>query len=533
VTQDGPSSSFWTPISKPLFRNLWLASLFSNIGTWLQNVAAAWLMTSLAPSPIWVALVQTASTLPVFLLSVPAGALADLVDRRRLLLITQTWMLVAAMILSAITFGGWIGPGWLLGLTFALGIGAALNGPAWQAIVPELVSRKEINAAVVLNSIGFNLARAVGPALSGLLLAVANAGSAFFLNAVSFAGVLWVLYQWKRESPAAGFGATEEMMFGAMRAAFRYTFHAPLLQSILVRVVAFVIGASALWALLPLLAKQELASGALGYGILLGCLGTGSVLCAGLIPRIRTLISTDRQVVISTILFGTASLIIPVLHYFPLVCVCMIAAGAGWMGAMSSFNTSVQTVVPDWVRARALGIYLLVFQGCMAAGGGIWGAVGERWGVKVAIGSAGVTMLAGLITAIRFRLIETRHLDLTPAAQYSEPHITLDLEPGEGPVLVMVEYRVKLAEMEKFAQVMIEMRRVRRRDGAVRWRLFRDPTDPGRCAEIYVVESWAEHLRQTDRETVADREIREAALRFHQGPGRPIATHWISVKTSW
>ncbi len=522
--------SFWTPISKPLFRNLWLASLFSNIGTWLQNVAAAWLMTSLAPSPIWVALVQTATSLPVFLLSIPAGAMADLVDRRRLLLITQTWMLVAAMILAVITFGGWIGPWWLLGLTFALGAGAALNNPAWQAIVPELVGREEINAAVVLNSIGFNLARAVGPALSGLLLAVANAGSAFLLNAVSFAGVLWVLYEWKREPQTAGFGAAEEM-FGAMRAAFRYTFHAPLLLSILVRVVAFVIGASALWALLPLLAKQELASGSLGYGILLGCLGMGSVLGASMIPRVRERISTDRQVVLSTILFGAASLVIPFLRNFPLVCVCMLAAGCGWMGAMSSFNISVQTVVPDWVRARALGVYLLVFQGCMAAGGAIWGAVGERWGVKGAIGGAGAVMLAGLLAAVRFRLIETRHLDLTPAARYSEPHLTMELEPGEGPVLVMVEYRVNLADMEKFAKAMIAMRRVRRRDGAVRWRLFRDPTDPGRCSEVYVVESWAEHLRQMERETVADFEIREAVRRFHRGPEKPLVTHWISIKT--
>src|SRR5215204_3004167 len=326
-----------------------------------------------------VALMQTAETAPTFLLALPAGALADIVDRRRLLLFSQAWMLFAAVALAVSTLAGLTNPSVLLLLTFGLGLGAAMNAPAWQAIVPELVPREELTSAVSLNSVAFNIARALGPALGGIIVAAAGPWAVFLLNSLSFVGVILVLYRWRREK-VESISPTERVL-GAMRAGLRYARHAPELKSALVRTGVFALCASALWAMLPLVARTELKLNAFQYGVLLGCLGAGAVAGVFVIAWARRNVSMNLLVVLGSIVFAAATAALGYLTNYALLCVALLAGGVAWMTTMSSFNVSAQTVVPEWVRARALALYLLVFFGSLAAGAAAWGALAERVGL--------------------------------------------------------------------------------------------------------------------------------------------------------
>jgi MFS family permease len=499
----------------------------SNVGTWMQNVGAAWLMTSLAPSPSMVALVQAATTLPVFLLALLAGALADVVDRRRLLLITQSWMLLAAASLGVLTIIGATTPWVLLALTFALGLGVAMNGPAWQAIIPELVSRDDLHAAVALNGVGFNLARAVGPALGGVIVATAGSGAVFLINAASFVGVVIVLYRWPRAARKTQF-PTEDVL-GAMRAGLRYVRHAPDLRAVLVRSGVFIFCGAALWALLPLLARSELGLGATGYGVLLGCLGAGAVLCAAVLPRLQKSLRNDPLIAVATLLFAAATLTLAYVHNFPTLCAAMIAGGSAWMALMSSFNVSAQTSVPAWVRARALALYLLVIQGGMAGGSVLWGIVAERVGIPMALLIAALGLVLGIAAAARYPLRADDEMDLTPSMHWPDPQMPIEPHPRRGPVLVTVEYVIATERGREFAEVMRNVRQQRLRDGALRWGLFHDPLTPAKYLETFVVESWAEHMRQHERVTVSDRVMENRALAFHIGDKPPVVSHLISA----
>src|SRR5258708_1838044 len=379
------------PLRHSIFRALWIASVAANVGTWMQTVGASWLMTSLAISPLLVALVQTATTLPVFLLSVPAGAMADLVDRRRLLIFTQSWMLAAAAALGVLTMLGRIGPWGLLALTFALGLGATMNGPAWAAAIPELVPRTELAAAVALNSVGFNIARAIGPAFGGIVMAASNAGVVFLLNAISFLAVILVLWKWRHDPRAQT--DRDEQLGHAMRAGFRYVRDASSYHSVLIRAGLFSLGGSALWAMLPVVARTGLASTETGYGILLGCLGAGSVIGAAILAPLRSRYSPDHLVAAGVILFAGATAALALRRTFSLVAV-----------AMPSLNVWAQMQPPPWVRARALSFYLLVFQGALAVGSSAWGTLADRSSVKTALLCAAAALAAGLLPATRLRL---------------------------------------------------------------------------------------------------------------------------------
>jgi MFS family permease len=492
----------------------------------MQNVGAGWAMTTLAPSPMLVALVQTATNLPVFLLGIPAGAIGDIIDRRKLLLVSQTWMLVAAAVLGVLTLTGTSGPWTLLSLTFALGLGATMNGPAWQAIMPELVPRAELPAAIALNSFGFNLARAVGPALGGLVVAAIGAGAAFILNAVSFVGVLIVLYLWKRAPEHAS--TSTERVVTAIWAGARYVRFAPTMHSVLIRSGTFVISASAIWSILPLVAKVQLHSESSGYGILLGCLGIGSILGALIIGRLRRLFSAEAIVTASVALFGLVNVALAYLSRFDAVALVMLAGGVAWMTVNASLNTAAQTSLPAWVRARGLAVYLLVFQGAMAVGSVIWGEVATRFGLRATLLSAGITLCLAAAATSRLPLSSIGGVDTTPSLHLPEPTMLLDREPDHGPVLVTVEYLIEPARGLEFNRSMQAMRRIRRRDGAVRWGLFEDAAAPGRYIETFLVASWAEHLRQHERMTVSDRESEDLARAFHLGPNGPKVTHWIA-----
>ena len=522
-----PTRSALSPLRLPVYRRLWLASLVSNLGTWMHEAAGAWLMTMLSPSPLLVALMQTAASLPFFLLAFPAGALADVVDRRRVLLITQAWMLVAAAALGVLAIAGLVTPLVLLALTFALGVGSAMTSPAWQAITPELVSTRDLPAAIALGGVAFNLARAVGPALGGLATASVGPGMVFLLNAASFLAVLAVLATWRRTAPRP-FEVPEDV-FGAMRAGARYVRHSLPLRTVLARSASFVLFASAVWSLLPLVARQLFGLGAVGYGLLLGCLGLGAVAGATVLPWLRRRFPIDRLMVAAAATFALCSATLAMVREPVVAGIVLLAGGAAWMATMSTINTAAQTSVSAWVRARALSVSLLVIQGSMALGALLWGSVAVHAGLPAALLMAAGGLLIGLILVSRFRLGASEGLDLTLADPVPAPSLAGDLAADGGPVLVTVEYTIEPERAEEFVHATRRLARVRRRDGAQLWGVFRDAEDPARYVETFTVESWAEHLRQHERMTVADRELVAIVRSFHVGDQPPLVTHLIAA----
>lgn len=518
------NTSAGSPLRQPLFRALWIAAVASNIGTWMQNVGGVWLMTSLTPSPLMVALMQTATSLPVFLVGLPAGALADIADRRRLLLFWQGWMLVTAAALGILTSVGATTPSLLLILTFALGLGATMNAPAWQAIIPELVARSDLPAAVTLNGVGINLARAVGPAMGGIIVAAAGPAAVFLLNAASFVGVMFVLYRWKR-SPRKNALPTERMI-GAIRSGLRYVHYAPELRNVLVRAGIFISCGSALWALLPLVAKQ-LRLDSFGYGVLLGCLGLGAVMGAFVLPKVRRKVSTDALLVGATMIYAIATVALAYLQNVVLLYLAMVAGGVAWISIMSSLNVAAQLAVPSWVQARSLGFYQLIFQGGIAVGSAVWGLMAEHLGNATALLGAAIGLLVGLVAGLRYRLTTGGKVDLTPSLHWPEPTVMIELRPDDGPVLITVEYQIDPQRSPEFTKAMHALSLVRRRDGAIRWGLFQDTAVPSRYVETFIVESWAEHLRQHERVTIADQMAEERVGAFAISDKPPTVSHLI------
>ncbi len=400
--------SAWAPLREPLFRSLWIAAIISYIGTWMQAVGAGWMMTQISGSPLMVGLVQAAVALPVFLVILPAGALADMVDRRRFLLATQGWMVLASGALGVLTLFRVVTPWVLLGFTFALGLGAVMNDPAWQAITPELVPPEQHPAAVAMNSTGFNVARALGPALGGMVIAAAGSGSAFLLNALSFFGVILVLYRWKRPAPER---VETGALWDAVCGGIRYVRESTLVKSVLIRTGAFSVAAIALLALLPILAQPF---GATGFGLLLGCFGMGALAGATILPRLRRRLSVDGVVAAAIVVFAVMTFSAGRVHGFAELCLVMATAGAAWIGILACLNTAAQTMSPSWVRARALSMYLLVLQGGMAIGSTMWGALATRVGLPNALLWAALALLAGLLTIRKHRL-SAQHLAMAPS----------------------------------------------------------------------------------------------------------------------
>jgi MFS family permease len=508
-----------------MFRAMWIAVLVSNLGGWMQNVGAAWLMTSLSPSPVLVAMVQAANTFPMFLLALPAGALADVLGSRKLLLADNLLSFVSVSVLAALTVTGSVSPLSLLALTFAVGAGTALGGPAFQSSVSELVPEAEIASAVSLNSAGFNLARAVGPAVGGLIVAQAGAGANFVLNALSFVGVLLVLFRW-RETPRKSVLPAERFV-GAMQAGARYVVHAPELRTVLIRTAVFIIPGSAIWALLPVLVR-ELGRGPSVYGILLGALGSGAIVGAVLLDRLKRWASLDVLAVRATLLFGGTTAAAAGIRSLALLVIAMVAGGFAWMVLLTSLNIATRMVVPRWVQARALSVYLLVFQGGIAMVSLLWGFVAARVGVRASLAAAGVVLLLGVALAKRFSLGAGEALDLAPAGHWPPPEASPAAASQLSPVLVAVEYEIDPAGVAEFTVCIKELERIRRRDGALWWGLFSDPGAAGKYREEFLVESWVEHLRQHERVTVSDQRIQERIWALHRGPGVPRVVHYLA-----
>lgn len=516
----------WSPLGQPTFRALWLAILVGNIGTWIHDVAAAWVMAETTNSPLMVAAVQSATTLPVVLLAIIAGTLADIVDRRRYLILAQLWMLLVASTLAVLAHLDRLGPWVLVTLTFALGIGAAMAMPAQQATTPELVPKPMLGPAVALGSLSMNIARAIGPALGGLIVAQAGIAWAFAVNALTFLGVAVVLWRWRRIPTAT---ALPPETFGvALRAGLRYAMQASVLQAVLVKAAGFFTFASALTALLPIVVKQDLQASAGTYGLLLGCIGAGAIAGAMVLPGLRTRLDPDRLVLVATLAYAGCTLAVALLRWIHLLYAVALLAGFAWIAVLSSLQIAAQTAVPAWVRARALSLYIVVFSAGMTVGSLGWGAAAQAFGTPAALAAAaGGTALAALF-GLRFRLGEAARVNVTPSGHWPQPIVSPDLEDERGPVLVTIEYRIDPARRAIFLQRMQPLGRARRRNGALQWGVAEDSTQPGVYLEYFVDASWREHLRQHERVTEDERALQDALLETLADPAqRPEVRHFI------
>ncbi len=500
--------------------------MVSSIGGWMQAVGAAWLMTSLSPSPLMVTMVQAASSLPMVFLAMPAGALADIANRRTLLLASQFWMLASAATLTSFVFAGALSPALLLALTFSLAVGTALMGPAFQSVITEVVPASESSAAVSLNSAGFNLARAVGPALGGVILAKTSAGFTFLLNTFSFLLVIVVLLRWHRQQRKSVLPA--ERFFGAIRAGLRYVRYAADLHVVLLRTGCFVILGSALWALLPLVVRNQLHLGPSAYGMMLGALGTGALAGAMLLPTLRRKVPLEILLDCNITLFGAVTVGTAVLRNFALLLVVLLCGGVAWITVLSLLNVAARRVVPAWIEARSLATYLLFFQGGTAVGSLIWGAVTARIGLQSSLICAGAGLFLNTLLVRGWSLSSVSNVDVTPAATWPQPPT---LDPGSSetaPALVTIQYQVDAARSKEFTARMHELEVVRRRDGAIYWDLFVDPLRRGFYMEQFLVESWLEHLRQHERVTADDDHLQETIRLMQAGPDLPKVTHYVA-----
>jgi len=521
--------SAWSPLRYEVFRALWIAGLVSDIGAWMHEVGEAWLMTTLSQSPLLVALLQSVDSLAVFLFSIPAGALADIVDRRPLAILTQAWLLAVALALGLLTLRGAMTPWLLLGLSFAMNIGVALDAPVWQAIVPELVPRSELPQAVALGGVSINIARAVAPAIGGLLIASVGPYAVFFLNAATFLFVIMVLARWRPSRPKPAL--PPERLVSAALHGLRYVRHSPELLSTFAAIGTVLFCGSCVLALLPIFARRELSLDSAGYGLLYGCFGLGAILSVALLPRARKKLSADAILTVGSIAFGIALLALAALPNAWWAAGTLLIGGIAWLSILTGLNVSVQTATPSWVRARVLSVYMVVFQGAIAVGSLVWGTLASKTNLRTPFLASGATMLLGAVVGRqRWFKLSGRIPDLTPSLHWPKPVLVCEPAPEEGPVVVSTEYRVARENQAAFIEAAAHLRRRRQRSGAYEWHLFRDPAVPDRLLEIYLVDSWGDHLRQHERVTVDERNA-EARLRKLLFPGTvPVTTHLVEAK---
>ncbi|RDJ20226.1 MFS transporter [Bosea caraganae] len=523
------SASPFLPLRQPIFRAVWFASLASYFGGMIQSVGAAWLMTSIATSADIVALVQASTTLPVMMFSLAAGAVSDNYDRRKVMLVAQCFMFAVSIALALTAWLGVMTPWLLLSFTFLIGCGTALNGPAWQSSVGEMVPRPDLPAAITLNSVGFNIARSVGPALGGIVVAAAGVVVAFAVNAVSYIGLIVVLARWR--PPVVERLLPRETLGIAMSAGLRYVAMSPNIRSVLVRGAAFGFGAISAQALLPLVARDLVKGGPLTFGLLLGAFGIGAIAGAFLSARLRAAFSTETLVRGSFIAFGLAVAVTGYSTMTGLSMAALVIAGASWVLALSTFNATVQLSAPRWVVGRALALYQMATFGGMAAGSWVWGAASAAYGTEKALVLAAIALVIGAALGLRYALPPLEQLNLDPLSRWQEPKVAVDIEPRSGPIIVTIEYIIREEDVVPFLNVMAERRRIRRRDGARHWALLRDLTDPQLWIERYDSPTWVEYVRQNQRVTQADAAIGDRVRALHQGAEPPRVHRVIERQT--
>ncbi|AMO63652.1 transmembrane transporter [Mycolicibacterium phlei] len=521
------STGAWAPLASPVYRALWIAQLVSNLGTWMQTVGAQWMLVSDPGAAVLVPLVQTATTLPVMLLALPSGVLADLTDRRRLLIATQSAMAAGVGMLAVLTGVGLATPAVLLILLFLIGCGQALTAPAWQAIQPELVPREQIPAAAALTSLSMNSARAIGPAVAGALVAVSGPTVVFALNAVSFIGIVAVLAWWQR--PSEERLLPTERPLSALSAGRRYIRSSPVVRRILLRAVLFIAPASALWALLPVIADRQLHLSSAGYGVLLGALGFGAVCGATVLSRLQLAFGRNALLAVGAIGFAVAAAVLALVPVFAVAIVVLVLGGLSWLLTLSTLNAAMQLSLPAWVRARGLSVYQLVFMGGQAVGSLVWGVVaGATGSVTALVASAGLLAVCAL-TLLWWPLHPgTGDLDVEPSAHWGEPALVFQPEPPDGPVVVLRSYQVDPADEAAFIEAMQRVGRSRQRTGAAQWGLFRSGEYANTFVEAFMVRSWEEHLhqhvtRQTGQDLLAEQAVEKYVV------GEPTLQHLIAV----
>ncbi|PTW55692.1 putative MFS family arabinose efflux permease [Breoghania corrubedonensis] len=522
----GPSDGPFAPLRHKVFLVLWMATVIGNTGSFVRDVASAWLVTSLSPSPLSVALIQAAATLPLFLFSLPAGVLTDILDRRKFLIAIQVLLACVSLGLLALSATGTLSVATLIGLTFMGGLGAALMIPTWQVIVPELVSKETLRSAIALNSLGINIARAVGPAVGGLLLSVAGAAVTYGVDVASYVVVIGALLWWPRgktaEDPLA------ERFSGAFRAGLRYALASRQLHLVLIRAGVYFAAASAIWALLPLVARNLLHGGSGFYGLLLGSTGAGAIAGALLLPVLRRHAGPDGLMLASAITIAASMAVLVLFPIQALSYVLFLLIGAAWITALTTLNGTAQAILPNWVRGRSLAVYLTVFNAALTGGSVGWGLVAEFSGISGALLIAAALLASSAAVFHRIRLPKG-DLDLTPANHWPEPLTQQVVEHDRGPVLVTIEYRVAAEDQPAFLRRMRHLSRERRRDGAYSWGISEDASDKGLMLEWFFVESWAEHLRQHKRVSKADADIQSELLKYHAGSEPPVVRHLLAA----
>lgn len=491
----------------------------------MYSAAAAWLMTSLTIDPLMVSLVQVATTLPMFLFALPAGAITDTFDKRRYLIGVEIAILVVAMIFAMLVTLDLVTASRLLLFMFVVSAGSALVAPAWQAIVPMLVPREDLPSAIAVNSVGVNISRAIGPALGGVLIVSASIALPFWLDAFSNLATIGALTWWRRPTQRTP-RLPAERVGSAIRVGLRYARHNRPFRATLVRATAFFLFASAYWALLPLFTRAQIAGGAEIYGVLLAAIGAGAVGGAFTLPRLKAKLGADGLAIVATVGTGVALVLYAIAQNVAVALVASVAAGACWIAAISTFNVSAQLALPDWVRGRGLAIYVTVFFGALTIGSAVWGEVAGLLGLPSAHLLAAAGALAGIPLTRRAHLQAAAGLDLMPSMHWPTPIVAKDLQPDAGPVMVMIDYAVQPAHHDAFVQAMEAVGNERRRDGAFAWGLYEDASTSGRFVEAFLSESWIEHLRQHERVTRADQLLQDRAYRYLARP--PIVTHLVS-----
>ncbi len=517
-----------SPFRHRAFSVIWAATVVSNIGGWMYNVASGWLMTSLDPNPFTVSMVQVANSLPMFLFAIPAGALADIVNQRRFLIFGESTITVISAAFAMLVWSHLITPNSLLVFSFIVAIGSAMTAPAWQAVVSKLVPKSDLPSAVAANSVGINVSRAIGPALGGVVVGVLGIAAPFWIDAFSNVGVIAALMWWR--APKTSSSALPPEAFGkAMRTGIRHARYNPALRATLIRAIAFFVFGSAYWALLPLVARSQIVAGPALYGVLLGAIGASAVGGAFLLRRLRQKMGAD--LLVSCASFGTAlaTALFALAHHPATAVIASVIAGASWIAAVSNLNVSAQVALPEWVRGRGLAIYVTLMFGALTIGSAIWGQLASVAGLPTALLFAAAGALIGIPVTWRWKLQTGASVDLSPSMHWPDPITTREIEGDRGPVLVTVEYRIDPKNRKAFLHALGQNSRERRRDGAYDWGIFEDPAEEGRFIETFLTDSWLEHLRLHRRVTKADRISEQAARRFQVGDG-PKTTHLVSAQ---
>ena len=528
TTQLATASIRHTLRANPVFRGLCAGGLLYFIGNAMQVMATSWLMIELTGSALLTALVQTAVFLPMFLLSLPAGVLADVTDRRRLLVIALATQAVLITLLTVLLLFDVAGAAALLLFTFGSGCCTALLSPAWNTTVADSVPRAEMAQAITVISVAYNAARALGPTLAGVVFAYVGSDWVFGI-AVLTTLLMWASIRRWPPKPHPPSRLPAERLWGGTLAALRFARHSDLIFAQLLRTMAYSAAGSALWALLPVIAQQQLGTGAAGFGALIGCLGIGAVGAGLVVGRARTELGLERLVHIGCVVFAAAMAIAAWTRVHAIVYLALVFGGAAWMSVMSTFNTATQTSAPPWVRSRAAALHALSALGAFAFGSAFWGAISSAFGLQAALTLATLTMLAGMLLAKPFPLRIGHEREVT-ARPWEDLFLAHEPDPQAGPVAVEIAYRIRADDAPAFLDALTAMRAPRKRDGATLWRIYRDLGDPSRYLERFIVTSWADYLHQRSRATLADLEL-EARVRAFVPEGEAITMqHYIAER---